>query len=116
VAGHAVTVGADGVRELSPQGRHRRCRVQRSALGHGENDFCKSDSHTDVFLLCFSLADRSSYLNVRDKWIAELKKSANVAKLLLVRTKSDLRDGAGADGVSAAEGAAMAKQIGAFDY
>jgi small GTP-binding protein len=74
-----------------------------------------SYSHTDVFLLCFSLADRPSFANVKEKWIPELKKSVKTAKFLLVGTKSDLRDNA-ADPVSTAEGAALAKQIGAFDY
>jgi small GTP-binding protein len=75
-----------------------------------------SYSHTDVFILCFSLADRVSYENVADKWLPELKRNCKDLRLLLVGTKSDLRDSAGADGISVDEGADLAKRIGAFDF
>jgi small GTP-binding protein len=75
-----------------------------------------SYSHTDVFIVCFSLADRVSFENIADKWVPELKRNCKVLRMLLVGTKSDLRDGAGSDGVSTAEGQTLAKQIGAFDF
>jgi small GTP-binding protein len=75
-----------------------------------------SYSHTDVFIVCFSLADRVSFENIADKWVPELKRNCKLLHILLVGTKSDLRDGAGSDGVSTAEGQGLAKQIGAFDF
>ncbi|CCD25654.1 Rho family GTPase RHO5 NDAI_0F03360 [Naumovozyma dairenensis CBS 421] len=58
---------------------------------------------TSVFLVCFSVAEPSSFENVFEKWIPELKQSANIENsqlylnfgklpILLVGTKSDLRD------------------------
>jgi small GTP-binding protein len=75
-----------------------------------------SYSHTDVFLICFSVADRSSFANVEDKWISELRASLDGAKLMLVGTKTDLRNEAGPQRVTVAEGAELAARIGAFDY
>ena len=54
-------------------------------------------AHTDVFLLCFSVVQPSSFQNVREKWIQELKKSQKNNKLppvILVGTQSDLREDA----------------------
>ena len=48
----------------------------------------------DVFVLCFSLISRSSFENVANKWLHELKGypyTANVP-ILLVGTKLDMRD------------------------
>eukprot|EP01044_Picomonas_judraskeda_P030365 COSAG03_NODE_10896_length_623_cov_1.040076_1_plen_164_part_01 len=58
--------------------------------------------NTDVFLVCFSINNRSSFNNVRDKWMVELQAQPNldfgVTKVLLVGTKNDLRDDVGASG------------------
>ena len=83
--------------------------------------------NTDVFLVCFSINNRSSFNNVRDKWMVELQAQPNldfgVTKVLLVGTKNDLRDDVGASGstnaadlISAEEGASLAAQIGANKY
>lgn len=52
--------------------------------------------NTDVFLLCFSVVSPSSFQNIREKWIPEIKKSTkNKQKgipLILVGTQSDLRN------------------------
>jgi small GTP-binding protein len=71
--------------------------------------------NTDVFLMCFSVADRTSYDNIKNKWIDEIKQYSKDPVLLLVGTKSDLRETAD-DPVSAEDGAALARQIGAFEY
>lgn len=58
---------------------------------------------TDIFLICFSINEVSSFLNVFEKWIPEIKqisnfensnfyKSTGKLPILLVGTKSDLRD------------------------
>ncbi|PRP80934.1 small GTPase [Planoprotostelium fungivorum] len=45
----------------------------------------------DVFILCFSIARPMSLLNIRDKWLPELKNRANHARIILCGTMSDLR-------------------------
>ena len=48
--------------------------------------------HSDVFVLCFSVASRSSFDNVEAKWVPELRLHCPNSPILLVGTKSDLRD------------------------
>lgn len=49
--------------------------------------------NTDVFLLCFSVVSPSSFANIREKWIPEIKKSGSKSvPLILVGTQSDLRN------------------------
>lgn len=50
--------------------------------------------NTDVFLLCFSVASPSSFLNIRQKWVPELKKShpkGRMPPVILIGTMGDLR-------------------------
>jgi len=64
-------------------------------------------ANTDVFLLCFSVVSPSSFQNVKEKWILELKKShkgkaktgggrkrGKLPPIILVGTQSDLREDA----------------------
>ena len=46
---------------------------------------------TDVFLLCFDISRRSSFLNVREYWVPELRHYMPETPILLVATKTDLR-------------------------
>ena len=74
---------------------------------------------TDVFLIMFSLDRRTSFNNVRTHWIKELRQcpeagNLTTAKVILVGTKSDLQGGA--NGVTDAEGEALAQEIGAYAY
>ena len=46
---------------------------------------------TDVFLLCFDISSRSSFLNVREYWVPELRRYMPKTPILLVATKTDLR-------------------------
>ena len=52
--------------------------------------------NTDVFLLCFSVVSPSSFLNIKEKWIPEIKKSkekgSKPVPIILVGTQSDLRN------------------------
>eukprot|EP00088_Acartia_fossae_P003870 TRINITY_DN11663_c0_g1_i2.p1 TRINITY_DN11663_c0_g1~~TRINITY_DN11663_c0_g1_i2.p1 ORF type:complete len:444 (+),score=107.27 TRINITY_DN11663_c0_g1_i2:146-1477(+) len=48
----------------------------------------------DVFLLCFSVVLPSSFHNVREKWIPELKTHGGKVPVVLVGTQSDLREDA----------------------
>jgi len=62
----------------------------------GQEDYDRlrplSYPQTDVFLVCFSVISKSSYQNVRSKWIPEIRHHAPDVPILLVGTKSDLRE------------------------
>lgn len=65
----------------------------------GQDDFDTLRSlcypNTDVFLVCFSVVSPSSFANVREKWLPELRKSHKKTKLppiVLVGTQTDLRE------------------------
>ncbi|KAK6181426.1 hypothetical protein SNE40_009274 [Patella caerulea] len=47
---------------------------------------------TDVFIVCFSLVDPDSFINVKSRWIPELKEFKPGTPIILVGTKRDLRD------------------------
>lgn len=46
---------------------------------------------TDVFLVCFSVVSPTSFHNVREKWLPELRHHNPRAPIVLVGTQSDLR-------------------------
>lgn len=82
---------------------------------------------TDVFCLCFSVADVESFRNVERNWHKELKQLAPKAPIVLIGTKLDLRDEFkkrgkceasrhGADMVTHKEAKKMAKKINAIKY
>lgn len=68
--------------------------------------------NASVFLVCFSLASRSSFENVEDKWVPELRKYAKGVPYILVGTQSDKLGRA----VSQKDGSELAKRIGAAQY
>ena len=45
-----------------------------------------------MFLVCFSVVQMSSFDNVKSKWIAEVTNYNPTTPILLVGTKSDLRN------------------------
>lgn len=46
---------------------------------------------TDVFLLCFSVVSPTSFYNIRDKWLPEIRRHCPRAPVVLVGTQCDLR-------------------------
>lgn len=50
---------------------------------------------TDVFLICFSIISPYSFDNVKSKWHPEIKSQAPGVPIILVGTKSDLRNDSG---------------------
>ncbi|ORY30688.1 hypothetical protein BCR33DRAFT_759392 [Rhizoclosmatium globosum] len=62
----------------------------------GQEDYDRlrplSYPQTDVFLICFSLVNPSSFENVKAKWYPEVSHHAPKAPVLLVGTKLDLRE------------------------
>jgi len=49
------------------------------------------ENNVDVILLCFSLVDRESLLNVTKKWYPEIRQYFNSVPILLIGTKCDLK-------------------------
>lgn len=84
-----------------------------------------ADPNTDVYLICYSVISRTSFENVKQKWAPEVRHHSPGVPIILVGTKLDLRGDAniakqleqhGQSVVSAAEGAELAKQIGAHKH
>ncbi|XP_018420234.1 PREDICTED: rho-related GTP-binding protein RhoH [Nanorana parkeri] len=48
--------------------------------------------HADIVLLCFSVANHTSFLNIRQKWIAEVKQHLPHIPVLVVATQTDQRE------------------------
>jgi len=91
----------------------------------GQEDYDKlrplSYPQTDVFLVCFSVASRNSFLNIKNKWVKEIGPVG--APFVLIGTKADLRNDKktvaelGAENlISYQEGAALAQEVGAGIY
>lgn len=79
----------------------------------------------DVFLVCFSLVNTASFENVRAKWYPEISHHCPQTPIILVGTKSDLREDplqieklrkSKQTPISYAQGLALAKEIGAIKY
>ncbi|KAL6618953.1 hypothetical protein ACP70R_034092 [Stipagrostis hirtigluma subsp. patula] len=93
----------------------------------GQEDYSRlrplSYRGADVFVLAFSLISRASYENILKKWMPELRRFAPNVPIVLVGTKSDLRDNRayladhpGASTITTAQGEELRKQIGAAAY
>jgi len=46
---------------------------------------------TDIFLLCFSVVNHPSFVNVKDRWYVEIKHHCPNVPMIIVGTKTDLR-------------------------
>ncbi|XP_032869226.1 ras-related C3 botulinum toxin substrate 1-like [Amblyraja radiata] len=95
----------------------------------GQEDYDRlrplSYPQTDVFVICFSLVNPVSFMNVQLKWSSEVKHHCPNCPIILVGTKKDLRDNKDTieklkekdmAPVSYKEGEQKAKEIGAFKY
>eukprot|EP00457_Paulinella_chromatophora_P015351 gb/GEZN01015952.1/.p1 GENE.gb/GEZN01015952.1/~~gb/GEZN01015952.1/.p1 ORF type:complete len:149 (+),score=19.87 gb/GEZN01015952.1/:180-626(+) len=95
----------------------------------GQEDYDRlrplSYPQTDVFLIAFSIISQSSYANVKTKWYPEIQHHAPGVPLLLVGTKSDLRNDAatiqalqskGVSMVTPDDAQTMMKDISAVKY
>jgi len=80
---------------------------------------------TNVFLLCFSVVCPTSFHNISEKWLPEIRKNCPKAPLVLVGTQTDLRSDVKIlielanykeRPVTEAEAVAVARQIGAVSY
>eukprot|EP00298_Acanthocystis_sp_HF-20_P014104 c20637_g1_i1.p1 GENE.c20637_g1_i1~~c20637_g1_i1.p1 ORF type:complete len:193 (-),score=91.50 c20637_g1_i1:175-753(-) len=95
----------------------------------GQEDYDRlrplSYPQTDVFLVCFSVISKSSFENVKAKWMPEISHHAPGTPIILVGTKSDLRNDSkmidnlrskGQAMVTKEEAESMAKSIGAVRF
>nr|XP_022918663.1 cell division control protein 42 homolog [Onthophagus taurus] len=70
----------------------------------------------DCIIICFAVNNKNSYQHVKEKWISDVRQSNKTAKILLVGTKSDLRDDPNEDLVDPEQGVKMMKIIKAKGY
>ncbi|XP_035657740.1 ras-related protein ced-10-like [Branchiostoma floridae] len=88
----------------------------------GQEDYDRlrplSYPNTDIFLVCFSVNSHTSLSNVEARWKPELSRHEPEVPILLVGTKSDLRDDENSKEtmVTQDEAMAMAKGIDAVQY
>jgi cell division control protein 42 len=84
-----------------------------------------SYTSTDVFIICFSVMEPASFLNVEEKWSPEIKQYAANIPWILVGTQTDLRDNVAAlkelnkkrlRPITREEGEKLAKKLGARAY
>jgi len=80
---------------------------------------------TDIFLICFSIVNPSSFTNVKTKWYPEVHHHCPDAKIILVGTKADLKDDKESleklaannqSPITPLQGEQMAKEIKAVGY
>ncbi|XP_023658141.1 rho-related GTP-binding protein RhoV [Paramormyrops kingsleyae] len=48
-------------------------------------------AHTDVFILCFSVVNPTSFQNITKKWVPEIRACNPASPIILVGTQTDLR-------------------------
>mmetsp|Transcript_6816 Transcript_6816/g.21938 ORF Transcript_6816/g.21938 Transcript_6816/m.21938 type:complete len:194 (+) Transcript_6816:150-731(+) len=95
----------------------------------GQEDYDRlrplSYPQTDVFLLCFSITNPTSFENIRTKWYPEINHHAPGVPFILVGTKLDLRNDPDTiarlqqkrrQPVNYEEGEALARELGAYKY
>lgn len=96
--------------------------------GQEEYDYLRTQIYpaTDIFLICFSVASRSSFENVKRKWVPEIHHYCpRTPIVVLVVTQNDLRSDpqtisrlsrSKQSFISEDEAKKLAKQINAFTY
>ncbi|KAN0009088.1 hypothetical protein ACTFIU_008980 [Dictyostelium citrinum] len=95
----------------------------------GQEEFSKlrrlSYPQTDVFLLCFSVINPSSFSNILDSWVDELNEHCPNTPIVLVGTQMDLKSNSVILDrlcerkqlpISTQQGIELAKKINAFDF
>jgi len=77
-----------------------------------------SYSNTDIFLVCFCVVDRGSFIDVKKKWVPEINKTMGKDRLyIIIGTKSDLRESTEqVDQVTPEEASKLCKEIGGIKY
>lgn len=70
---------------------------------------------TNIFLVCYSIENKTSFDLARDKFISEAAAITPDAKMVLVACKTDLRS-SGQGSISTEDGRNLAHQVNAFDF
>jgi len=83
----------------------------------GQEDYDKirpiSYCSTDVFIVCYAVTSRTSFDNIRNKWLPEIRFHQPETPILLVGLKNDLRkDREPRECVSEAEAEALVREAG----
>ncbi|KAK9869752.1 hypothetical protein WA026_003485 [Henosepilachna vigintioctopunctata] len=62
-------------------------------LSQEDYNFLRTQSYSygDLFLLCYSVDNMDSFINIREMWLPEVRKCKDKAKFLMVGLKQDLR-------------------------
>lgn len=87
--------------------------------GQSEYDKLRPLSYpqTDFFLCCFSVVSPTSFSNVTDKWIPEIRHHGpKDVPVLLVGTQTDLRGEFHKKSILHEQGVKLAQQVGAVAY
>jgi Ras-related C3 botulinum toxin substrate 1 len=83
----------------------------------GQDDYDRlrplSYPQTDIFIVAFDVHNHASFEQVKNKWVPELSHHAPGVPIILLGTKTDLRD---ASSVTDAEARAAAKTLGMATY
>ena len=91
----------------------------------GQDDYDRlrplSYPQTDIFLVCYSVISKSSYDNIKTKWIPEIKHHNPDTPFLLCGLKTDLRNDQDlikqiGQPLSKSDGQKLAKEVGANGY
>nr|XP_056711730.1 rho-related GTP-binding protein RhoH [Euleptes europaea] len=77
-----------------------------------------SYQQADVILMCFSVANHNSFLNLRNKWVTEIRTHLPRIPILVVGTQTDQREAGpySAACISSVHGKQLAKDIRAKGY
>ena len=71
---------------------------------------------TDIFLICFNVVEPISFSNIREVWIKEIKKSNKKTPIVIVGTKTDLRETSKTKPVTKEEGEKLASKLKVHKY
>lgn len=77
-----------------------------------------SYQQADVVLMCYSVANHSSFLNLKNKWISEIRSNLPCTPVLVVATQTDQRESGPhrASCINAIEGKRLAQDVRAKGY
>eukprot|EP00483_Globobulimina_turgida_P000371 UN00371 len=71
---------------------------------------------TQVFLLCYSTISGASYANCANRWIPELKHHCPDVPIIIVATKTDIREENNPNHITSQEGQKLVKELSAVAY
>ena len=91
--------------------------VKRIIAGEEDYDRLRPLSYpcTDVFMVCFSVTDRVSFDSIKNKWIPELTHHVPGIPIILVGTKSDIRETSNKT-IPRSDCEELAREINAVEY